>query len=178
MAGSLIILKDPSKTSTGYMVVTSLVGMVLGLVMLLYPGGTLALMKAGFQIFQIILSLFILFFSLIEAIHFFKGSHWARGSLYLLLGALFIALVWVLDVSLIYYAIALFLALIGTTEIVAAFRFPVGKFFLGLLGFVDLMVAVIILMYPVVLALLIAWYVLFWGISRLLLALELRRTLN
>lgn len=178
MPGSVIILRDPSKTSTGYMVVTAVVGIVLGLLMLLYPGGTMTLMKTGFRIFQIILSIFVLYFTGNEAVHFFRGGFYGRGGLYVLLGILFIALIWILDVSLIYYAIALFLALIGTTEIVAAFRFPVGKFFLGLLGFIDLMVAVFIILYPVVLALLIAWYVLFWGISRLLLALELRRALN
>jgi hypothetical protein len=37
---------------------------------------------------------------------------------------------------------------------------------------------VIILMNPIVLPLLIAWYVLFWGISRLFLSFELKRFLK
>lgn len=178
MAGGIIIMRYPTKTSVGYMLVTSLVGIVLGLVMLLYPGGTMSLMRAGFWVFQVILTIFILYYTLSEAVHFFRSQHTFRAVTYVAIGAIFTALIWILDVSLIYYAVAFFLGVIGVTELIGAFYVPVGKFFLALLGMIDLMVGIIILLNPVILAYLIAWYVLFWGVSRLLLSLELRKALR
>jgi uncharacterized membrane protein HdeD (DUF308 family) len=39
----------------------------------------------------------------------------------------------------------------------------------------NILIGTIMIQYPMILPLLIAWYVLFWGISRLLLAFELKR---
>lgn len=178
MAGGIIIVRHPTKTSIRYMLVTSLVGILLGLVMLFYPGGTMTLMKTGFKIFQGILTIFVLYYTISEAIHYLKGGQMVRGIGYILLGVLFTALIWLIDVKWIFYVVAFFLTVIGIGEIVGAFQIPVGKFFLGLLGIVDLMVALIIVLNPLVLAILIAWYVLFWGVSRLFLSLELRKALE
>ncbi|MDX1386764.1 MAG: hypothetical protein R3257_04180, partial [bacterium] len=116
MAGGIIIMRYPTKTSMGYMLVTSVIGIVLGLVMLFYPGGTMSLMKAGFWVFKIILSVFILYYTVSEAVHFFRAQHNFRAVTYVVIGAIFTALIWVLNVNLIYYAVAVFLGIIGITE--------------------------------------------------------------
>jgi uncharacterized membrane protein HdeD (DUF308 family) len=84
----------------------------------------------------------------------------------------------VFNVSLVYFIIAFFLVLTGISDIVGGTKLPGGRHFLIFLGIVNILIAVIILMNPIVLPLLIAWYVLFWGISRLFLSFELKRFLK
>ena len=83
-----------------------------------------------------------------------------------------------LKVSLVYYVLAFFLAVFGLAEIIGAFQVPQARFFLALLGIIDILVAVIIILNPTILAYLVAWYVLFWGLSRLFLALEFRKVVR
>jgi len=173
----VIFIGPLTKSSISYMIMTSVVGIVLGLIMLLYPGGTMTLMKAGFTIFQVLLSIFILYYTISEAVHAFRSQHLWSAVAYAVIGIVFTVLIWILNVSLIYYVVAFFLLVTGFAEIIGSFRMPVGRFFLILLGIIDIMVGVIILKYPVMLALLIAWYVLFWGVSRLFLALDLRKSI-
>ena len=166
------------KISTGYMTFTALVGIILGVVMLFYPGGTMKLMGAAFWVFQLILSIFILYYTLTEAAHHFRiGRGWS-GVGYILLGILGTLFIWILDVGIIYFIVALFLILSGLGEIIGSFQITGGSFFLTLLGTVSIIVGILIISNPIILPLLIAWYVLFWGISRLFLSLELRRMLS
>jgi len=95
-----------------------------------------------------------------------------------LIGILAIIFIWLFNVSLVYFIIALFLILAGISDIVGGMKLPRGKNFLIFLGIVNILIAVIILVHPVVLPLLIAWYVLFWGISRLFLSFELKKLLK
>lgn len=171
----MLIFRKPDKISANSILLTSILGIILGLVMLFYPGGTMNLMRAGFFIFKIILSLFIGYFFISDAVHGFRTNHLFRSVAVLVIGTLLVVFLWMLDVSLIYFVVAFFLAVMGISEIIAAFVMPVGKLFFALLGILDLLIAIIIVMHPVVLALLIAWYVLFWGISRLFLSLELKK---
>lgn len=174
---SLLILREPNKKSINSILATSILGIILGLVMLFYPGGTMNLMATGFLILKIILSLFIGYFFISDAVHGFRSGQMVRSVAMLVLGAALIGFLWFIDVRLLYFVVAFFLVVLGISEIIGAFVVPVGKFFFALLGILDLIIAVIIVRHPVVLALLIAWYVLFWGISRLFLALELRKAL-
>ncbi|MFO1518393.1 MAG: DUF308 domain-containing protein [bacterium] len=174
MPASLLMIRYPIKTSLGYMWLTSILGIVLGGVMLFYPGGTLSLMNVSFRIFQSLLTVFIAYYTLSESYHSFKAGDTAKGVVFLALGLVFIGLIWFLKIGLIYYVIAFFFVVTGLIEIAGSFTLPFGRFFLLLLGLMDLLFAAVIIEYPVVLALLIAWYVLFWGISRLCLAFELK----
>lgn len=172
------IAKGFIKSSIGYMMFSAIVGIVLGLVMLLYPGGTMALMQAAFMIFQIIITIFVVYYSVSEAIRYFKSSKTIAGVFYIIIGIIVTILIWVLNVSLIYYLIAFFLVLTGIGDIFGGMRLPGARFFLIFLGVVNILIAVIILRHPIVLPLLIAWYVLFWGISRLFLSFELRKLMK
>jgi len=166
MEGGLLIIGYPTKRSVKWMFFTAALGMILGLVMLFYPGGTMTLMQTGFRVFQIILTGIVLYFCLTEAVPSFKTGHTARGVAFLLVATIVIGLIWFIKVSLIYYVLAFFLALFGVLEIIGAFQIPQGRFLLALLGIIDLILAVVIIRHPVILAYLIAWYVLFWGFSR------------
>jgi len=166
-----------AKTSLGYIFFSSIVAIVIGLTMLLYPGGTLALMKTGFHFFQVLLTIFILYYALSEAIHAFRSGTTVSGVTYSLIGILFTIFVWYFKVEYLFYVVAFFILVNGITELIGAFSLPFGRFFLFFLGILDIAVAVIIYENPLFLAVLIAWYILFWGISRLLLGLELRSTL-
>jgi uncharacterized membrane protein HdeD (DUF308 family) len=115
---------------------------------------------------------------LTEAVPSVREGHTARGAVFVLLALVAVILIWVIKVSLIYYVLAFFLAVFGLIELIGAFQIPQGKFFLALLGIIDLLIAVIIVLHPVILAYLVAWYVLFWGLSRLFLALEFRKALH
>ena len=169
------VAKNLVKSSVTYMIVSSSVGFVLGLVMLLYPGGTMVLMEAAFVIFQTILSVFIIFYTVSEALHYFRLAHPVRGVIYILIGLAATIMVWFFNVNLIYFIIAFFLILTGLGDIIGSAKLPGARFFLILLGIINILIAIVILRYPVILPLMIAWYVLFWGISRLFLAFELRR---
>ena len=166
------------KTSVSYMVLSAAIGIIIGLIMLFYPGGTMALMEAAFIIFQLLLSIFIGYYAFTEALYYFKTNRALGGALYALIGILAIIFIWLFNVSLVYFIIALFLVLTGISDIVGGMKLPRGKNFLIFLGIVNILIAVIILMNPVVLPLLIAWYVLFWGISRLFLSFELKKLLK
>ena len=168
------VFRGVIKTSISYMTFTAVLGIVLGLVMLFYPGGTMVLMEAAFTFFQIILTIFILYYTLTEAIFYFKLGGTFKGILFALIGAVAMIMVWSLGVGFIYFVIAFFLILTGIFDIVGGFRLSRGRVFLILLGVLNILIALIILRNPVILPFLIAWYVLFWGISRLFLAIELR----
>ena len=136
------------------------------------------LMATGFKVFQIIITGLVLYFCLTEAIPSFKEGHISRGAVFVVLALVAVLLIWVLNVSLVYYVLAFFLAVFGVAEIIGAFQVPQAKFFLALLGIIDILVAVIIILNPTILAYLVAWYVLFWGLSRLFLALEFRKVVR
>lgn len=167
--------KDFVKSSITYMIVSASVGIILGLIMLLYPTGTMAMMETAFIIFQIIVSIFIVYYTVSEAIAYFKLNHPVRGVIYILTGLVATVLIWVFNVSLIYFIIAFFLVLTGIGDIIGSSKLPRARYFLILLGIINILIAIVILKYPVILPLMIAWYVLFWGISRLFLAIELRK---
>lgn len=166
------------KVSFGYMIFASILAIILGLVMLFYPGGTMVLMAAAFQVLQIIISIFILAYAISEAIRYFKANRKAHGIIYLLIGAAATLLVWIFNVQIVYLIVSLFLILVGIGEIAGSFSIAAGRYFLLFLGLINIMIGAMIIKYPVVLPLIIAWYVLFWGVSRLFLALEIRRIMH
>jgi uncharacterized membrane protein HdeD (DUF308 family) len=157
------------------MVFASVLGIILGLIMLLYPGGTMALIQAAFWAFQAIISLIFLFYAVTEAVRYFKMGNTSSGVGYLIIGILAAVLVWLFDVGIIYIIAALFFIVSGIGEAVLGARMMIGRYFLILLGIINVFVGVVMLKYPVILPLLIAWYILFWGVSRLLLAFEFKR---
>jgi uncharacterized membrane protein HdeD (DUF308 family) len=170
-------MNDVVKMTTGYMAVSAILGVALGLLMLFYPGGTMVLMQSAFMVFQWLLSIFILYWALTEAAHYFKTRHVVTGVGYGILGLLAVILVWSFGVGIVFLVVSGFLLLSGLGEIISSFRDPQGTLFLTFLGIIDVFVGVLVIKNPLILPLLIAWYVLFWGISRLMLSLELRRLL-
>lgn len=156
------------------MITASVIAIVLGLVMLFYPGGTMALMAGAFWSVQLILSIFIGIYAISEIIRNSAAERVWAVVVSIILGILAIAFIWLFDVGFVYFIIACFFVLAGITEIVGSFSVPFGKFFIFLLGAINIMIGGIIFKHPVILPLLIAWYILFWGVSRLLLALELK----
>lgn len=171
--------QDVVKTALGmsakYFIVTAIGAIVVGLIMLFYPGGTMKLLDAAFIIFQALITIFIIMFTISAAMSSFNQGAKVSGALSLIIGALAVALVWAFSVNVIYFIVAAFLILSGATEIYAGFRIAAARYFLILLGIVNILVGVIIIRNPVVLPLLIAWYLLFWGISRLFLGMELKK---
>ena len=163
------------KMSGGSMIAAAVLAIILGFVMLLYPGGTMALMTVAFSTLQAIISIFVLAYAISEAVGYFKAGKTAGGILAILVGIAAALLIWVFDVGIVYLIFALFCIVAGLSEIFGAFTFPAARAFLLLLGLINIMIGAIIIKHPVVLPLLIAWYVLFWGISRLLLGVELKR---
>lgn len=173
-----VTVRDLVKTSIGYMTTTSILGIALGLIMLFYPGGTMVLMETAFVMLQILVTIFIVFYAMTETMYYYKAGHKAAAVLYGVAGAIAAILIWVLNVSVIYYTIAFFLILSGVADIVGAIRIKMARYFLILLGGINIILGIIIAKNPVILPLLIAWYILFWGISRLFLALELKKALK
>ena len=171
--------QDVVKTALGmsakYFIVTAIGAIIVGLVMLFYPGGTMKLIDAAFIIFQALITIFIIFFTISAAMSSFDNGSKVTGVLSLILGALAVIFVWAFSVNVVYFIVAAFLILSGATEIYAGFRIAVARYFLILLGIVNILVGIIIIRNPVVLPLLIAWYLLFWGVSRLFLGLELKK---
>lgn len=163
------------KSTAGYMTCTALLGIVLGIIMILYPGGTMLLISSAFWVFQVLITLFILYYSLSESAHYFRAGSPGHGVLYLLIGILAALFIWLFDVGFLYFIIAFFLIISGLGEIIASSGATGGSLFLAFLGIINILIAVLILTNPIILPLLVAWYVLFWGISRLFLSLELRR---
>lgn len=163
------------RTTVGSMVATAVVGIVLGLILLLFPLGTTVLLGLTLELAQVFLSVFILYYAASESAQYFKSSRAWAGIGYAVAGVLAILFVWLFHVSVIYWVVACFLVLAGLGEIVGAFQVYRGSFFLAALGFLNVLVGLAIVRHPGILNLIIAWYILFWGISRLALALELRK---
>jgi len=168
-------VKGVVKASAGYMSFAAIIGIIVGFLMLIFPGGTMKLMAAAFSFFQIILSVFILAYAISEGVGHIRHGAKNVGIIYIVMGALATVLVWLFQSSIIYYVVAALLIISGLAEMFTGFRVELGRYFIILLGVVNVAMGLIILRFPVVLPLLIAWYVLFWGISRLLLSMELRR---
>lgn len=169
------IMDGECRVSVGYMVFASILAIVLGFVMLVYPGGTMALITTAFWMLQAIISFYIILYAVTEAARSFRANRKRYGFAYILCGLVAAVLVWVFNVSIVYIFIAAFFVLTGIGEILGARYFSAGKYFVAFLGFLNIVIGALILKNPVILPLLIAWYVLFWGISRLFLALEIRR---
>ncbi len=163
------------RPSFGYMIFASVVAIVLGLVMLWYPGGIMALIAVTFWALQVMISIFILSYTITEAVRYFKAGTVLGGIAYVVMGIAATLLVWFFKVDFVYLIVALFFIISGVGEIIGGFKFNAGKYFFVFLGVMNVMIGTIMLQYPVILPLLIAWYVLFWGISRLFLAYELKR---
>ena len=163
------------KASAGYMSFAAIIGIIIGFLMLIFPGGTMKLMATAFTIFQIILSVFILSYAISEGVGYIRHGAKNAGIIYIVIGVLATALVWLFQASIIYYIVAALLIASGLAEVVAGFRVEMGRYFIIFLGVINIAIGFIILRFPVALPLLIAWYVLFWGVSRLLLSMELRR---
>lgn len=171
--------QDVVKTALGlsvkYFIVTAIGAIIVGLIMLFYPGGTMKLMDAAFIIFQALITIFVIMFTISSAMSSFNHGARVSGAVSLIVGALAVVLVWAFSVNVVYFVIAAFLILSGVAEIFGGIRIPAARYFLILLGVINILVGVIIIRHPAVLPLLIAWYLLFWGISRLFLGLELRK---
>jgi len=171
--------QDVVKTALGmsakYFIVTAIGAIIVGLIMLFYPGGTMKLIDAAFIIFQALITIFVIMFTIAAAMNSFNHGAKVSGVLSLIIGALAVILVWAFSVNVVYFIVAAFLILSGAAEIFAGVRIAAARYFLILLGVVNILVGVIIIRNPVVLPLLIAWYLLFWGISRLFLGLELKK---
>lgn len=165
------------KASLGYMSFSAVLTVILGLVMLFYPGGTIILMSGAYWVFQFILTFFILYYTLTETYNYFKADRAGAAFGYLLIGLLAALLVWLTDVRLVYYLAAFFLFLTGLTEIFAGSGEPDNGLLLILLGVVNILFGIMVLSNVFILPLLIAWYIIFWGISRLLFCYQLRRAL-
>lgn len=168
-------MDTPIKVSSGSMIFASILALILGFVMLLYPGGTIVLMGAAFTVLQILVSAFILAYALSETVRYFKGGKKAAGLAVLIVGIAAALLVWLFDVRIVSYIIAAFFIIAGVGELFGGMGIPTARYFFVFLGLVNIMMGALILKYPLALPILIAWFVLFWGISRLCLALELRR---
>ena len=163
------------KASIGNMIFTAIVGIILGIILLVFPLGTTVLMGLTLELAQLFLSVFILYYAISESVQYFKaGKAWA-GFAYIGAGILATLFVWIFNVSVIYWFVAFFLILTGIGEIFGAFQVYQGSFFLAVLGVLNIFVGIAIVKYPAILNLIIAWYILFWGISRLALAMELRK---
>lgn len=163
------------KHGTFQMMFGSIIAIILGFIMLFYPGGTMAIMAAAFWVIKLILSAFILSYTISEAMRYFTAGRKGNAFLYLTIGLLATVLVWLFNVGFIYMIVSIFFVMVGISEIVGAFHLDYGRYFLLFLGLLNILVGGLMIKYPELLPLLIAWYVLFWGLSRLFLALEIRK---
>lgn len=166
------------RPSFGHMIFAAIVAIILGLVMLWYPGGIMALIAVTFWALQVMISVFVLAYMLTEAIRYFRADHILNGIGYLILGIAAVLLVWFFKVDTVYIVVALFFIISGVGDIIGGFMLNAGRYFFVFLGFTNILIGTIMFQYPMILPLLIAWYVLFWGISRLLLAFELKRMMG
>lgn len=163
------------RQSVGSMFFAAIVAIILGLVMLWYPGGIMALIAVTFWALQVMISVFILSYMISEAVRYFKSDKILSGIAYLVIGIAATLLVWFFKVDFFYLVVALFFIISGVGDIIGGFTLTAGRYFFVFLGVMNIMVGALMIQYPLILPLLIAWYVLFWGISRLLLAFELKR---
>ena len=164
-----------SQRPSGYSIFASVIAIILGLIMVLYPGGTMSLMSAALWVLQVIVSIFILAYTISEGLRYINAGSKKTGILYFIIGALATLLVWLFNIEIIIVIIALFFVFAGLSEIIGAFSLTSGRYFMIFLGLINLIVGIMIFRAPSMLPWLIAWYILFWGISRLFLALEMRR---
>lgn len=169
---------DVVKAATGHMITAAVLGIALGTLMLLYPGGTVVLMASAFAVFKWLLSVFILCWALSEAATYFRERCTMTGIGCILLGIVAVVLLWSLGLGIVYVVVSAFMIISGMGEIFGSFHRAGGTFFLTLLGIIDIIVGILVVTNPLILPFLVAWYVLFWGISRLMLALELKRLLR
>ncbi len=163
------------KHETFHMMLGAVIAVILGFIMLLYPGGTMALMGAAFWMIKLLLSIFILAYTVPEAVRNFRTGSKGHGALYLAIGILATALVWFFEVGFVYMVVSFFFILVGISEVFGAFQLAYGRYFLLFLGLLNILIGAVMLKNPMLLPLLIAWYVLFWGFSRFFLALEIRK---
>ncbi len=163
------------KHETYQMMFGAILAIILGVIMLIYPGGTMALIAGAFWIVKLIFSIFVLTYAISEAMRCFTADRKGCGLLYLGLGILATILIWLFNVGFLYLIISLFFVLMGIGEIFGAFYLNYGRYFLIFLGLLNIIIGVVMMKHPMLLPLLIAWYVLFWGISRLFLSLEIRK---
>ncbi len=177
MLKTIIVMRTPEKESLNYLLISSLVALGLGVFFILYPPGVTGLIEGGFQVFRLLLSLFFLYYAISEAVQHFRKQQKIAGVLYLIAAAIAITLIWLFDSKIVYLLIALIIAWMGVRHLIGSFIIPEGKFFLILLSMADLMIAFAVILYPMILTIMIAWYVVFWGISRLLLYLEFKKLL-
>jgi len=168
-------MNEEARTHSNHMLFTSIVAIMVGLVFLSYPGGPVAMVQLAFWALQLIVSIFVLTYTISEAYAAYKTKGISRAVLFLILGVVIAATVWLFDVRLIYVLVALFLLFSGLVEVIGAVQLVNGRFFMALLGVLNIMLAAVMFKYPVILPLLISWYILFWGISRFFLSLELRK---
>jgi hypothetical protein len=169
------IVRQSLRMSVGYMMFTAVLAIIVGIIMLFYPGGTMRLMETAFVIFQIILSVFILGYTISEAAHYLRSGSKGGAVTFAVIGVVATALIWLFSVKIIFIVVALFLILAGAVDIAGGIRLPVARYFLIFLGLANIMIGIAVLVYPTILPFLIAWYALFWGMSRLFLSLELRK---
>lgn len=170
---SLVI--GPFKTSITYMMVSAIISIVIGLIMLFYPGGTFRVFEVAFKVFQVGISIFVAYYALTEFIYYLKTRKTFLAIVYLLIGIAAVTLIWVIDISLIFYIVAAFFLLTGIIEIIGSFQIPQARYLFIILGFINILLGMIIIRHPNVLPFLFAWYVLFWGFSRFFLTLALRQ---
>jgi uncharacterized membrane protein HdeD (DUF308 family) len=163
------------RPSLGSMFFAAIVAIILGLVMLWYPGGIMALIAVTFWALQVMISVFILSYMITEAVRYFRAGKVFGGIAYLIIGIAATLFVWFFKVNFFYLVVAVFFIVSGVSDIIGGFALAAGRYFFIFLGFMNIMIGIVMIQYPVILPLLIAWYVLFWGISRLLLAFELKR---
>ncbi len=164
-----------TQQSLRYLFFAAILAIILGITMIAYPGGTVSLMAAAFWGLQVIVSSFILLAVIPDTLKLLKSDRKMLAITHLLLGLAAMALVWIFDVRLIYVIVACFFIFAGVTEIGNAFIIPAARYFLLLLGILNVVIGILLLEYPLMLPLLLAWYILFWGVSRFFLSLELRK---
>lgn len=178
MLKTVIIMRAPEKESLNYLLVSAVVALALGVFFALYPQGATGLIEGGFHVFRVLLTLFFLYYAISEAVQHFQKQQKVPAILYLVAAAAVITFIWLLKSDIVYLIIALVIAWMGIRHLIGSFIIHEGKFFLLLLAMADMMIAIAVIAYPMILALIIAWYVIFWGISRLLLYFEFKKIIQ
>ena len=168
-------MENELQHETKQMMFGSILAIIIGFLMLFYPGGVMALIAGAFWVIKLIISVFILSWTISEAIRYFTHGAKKNAFIYLAIGIVATILVWFFNVGFLYMIISIFFVVIGISEIFGAFYLDYGRYFMIFLGLINILVGALMLKHPMLLPLLLAWYILFWGISRLFLALEMRK---
>ncbi|MFH1830855.1 MAG: hypothetical protein ABH871_08800, partial [Pseudomonadota bacterium] len=79
---------DTLTRSYRHMMVAAVLAILLGFIMLFYPGGTMALIAAAFWGLKLVISIFILSYTISEAICYFRAGIKKNGIAYLIIGIL------------------------------------------------------------------------------------------